>query len=456
MMDRRIEDSIRAWAARPANRPLLVRGVRRVGKTHSVERVGKEIAGNAFVKLDFQTDLELVSQLFEGPTNDVDGIVSRICAYKRVHLERDDAFIMLDEVQLCERALNSLRFFSGSGWRVAATGSQLGVDTKRRSLPFPSGVEQLTMHPMDFEEFLWAMGEGAMADDIRERAQSLEWYPAHREALERFRLFQVLGGMPLVVRTYIETGSIDEARVQQREIDMTYTADMTDPENGISGTAARKVWRSIPGQLLRTSTKKFKYSEVERGGRRSKLLEPIEWMASAGIVLVNELTQCSEAPLVPYSEDDGSFFKVYLADTGLMFYKLHVNPVQWLETVDSATLPVAPGVRGAMAENSVAQAFAANNLQTYYWTTPSSWGGRGELDFLLQDDQMRAIPVEVKSARNVRARTLLTFAERARSPYAVVLSANDFSLGTIDGIVELHNMPLYAAHCLDEGFVRVD
>lgn len=312
------------------------------------------------------------------------------------------------------------------------------------------------MRPMDFEEFLWAMGEGAMADDIRERAQSIEWYPAHREALERFRLFQVLGGMPLVVRTYIETGSIDEARVQQREIDMTYTADMTDPENGISGTAARKVWRSIPGQLLRTSTKKFKYSEVERGGRRSKLLEPIEWMASAGIVLVNELTQCSEAPLVPYSEDDGSFFKVYLADTGLMFYKLHVNPVQWLETVDSATLPVAPGVRGAMAENSVAQAFAANNLQTYYWTTPSSWGGRGELDFLLQDDQMRAIPVEVKSARNVRARTLLTFAERARSPYAVVLSANDFSLGTIDGIVELHNMPLYAAHCLDEGFVRVD
>lgn len=456
MMDRRIEAAIRTWAAQPANRPLLVRGARRVGKTHSVERVGREVSGNAFVKLDFQTDLELVSQLFEGPTDDVDGIVSRIGAYKRVRLERESAFIMLDEVQLCERALNSLRFFSGSGWRVAATGSQLGVDTRRRRLPFPSGVEQLTMHPMDFGEFLWAMGEGTMADDIRARSHSLEWYPAHREALALFRLFQVLGGMPLVVRTYIETGDIDEARVQQREIDMTYTADMTDPENGISGTAARKVWRSIPGQLLRASTKKFKYSEVERGGRRSRLLEPIEWMAGAGIVLVNELTQGVKAPLVPHSEDDGSFFKVYLADTGLMFYKLHVNPVQWLEAVDSATFPVSSDVRGAIAENSVAQAFAANDLQAYYWTPPASWGGRGELDFLLQDDQMQVIPVEVKSARNVRARTLATFVKRTQSPYVIVLSENDFSKDVTEGGVELRRIPLYAAHCLGEGFVKAE
>lgn len=456
MMDRRIDDKIRAWAAQPANRPLLVRGARRVGKTHSVERVGREVAGSAFVKLDFQTDLELVSQLFEGPTDDIDGIVSRIGAYKRVRLERGSAFIMLDEVQLCERALNSLRFFSGSGWRIAATGSQLGVDTRHRRLPFPSGVERLTMHPMDFGEFLWAMGERAMADDICEHACSLEWYPAHREALERFRLFQVLGGMPLVVRTYLETGSIDEARVQQREIDMTYTADMTDPENSISGTAARKVWRSIPAQLLRASTKKFKYSEVERGGRRIKLMEPIEWMAGAGIVLINELTQDAEAPLVPFSEDDGSFFKVYLADTGLMFYKLHVNPVQWLETVGSGTLPVAPDIRGALAENSVAQAFASNDLQTYYWMPPSSWGGRGELDFLLQDDQMRVIPVEVKSARNVRARTLATFVEHAQSPYAVVLSENDFSRSALNGGTECRNIPLYAAHCLGAGCVKVD
>ncbi len=455
-MLRRIEKTIESWATTPADRPLLVRGARRVGKTYSVESVGRRIAGEAFVKLDFQTDLELVSRLFDGPTDDVDAIVARIGAYKHVHLDRQNAFILLDEVQLCERALNSLRFFSGSGWRVAATGSQLGVDTKRRKLPFPSGVEQLTMHPMDFEEFLWAMGEDVMASDIRERADSLEWYPAHQEALRMFHLYEVLGGMPRVVRAYIESRSIDDARVQQREIDMTYTADMTNPANGISGTAARKVWRSIPSQLLRASTKKFKYSEVERGGRRTKLYEPIEWLSGAGIVHVNDLTTSVEAPLVPYEDEERSFFKVYLADTGLMFYKLHVNPDIWIGATQEDAFPLSSDFRGALAENAVAQALASNDLQTYYWTPPSSWKGTGELDFLLQDDLMRIIPLEVKSARNVRARTLTSFMQRAHSPYAYVLSENDFSRSVAEDGHEVRNVPLYATHCICGDCAHVD
>lgn len=455
-MRRRIEEYILHWAIMSSDRPLLVRGARRVGKTYSVERVGRDVAGDSFVKLDFQTDLGLVSRLFDGPTDDVDGIVARIAAYKHVRLDREHAFILFDEVQLCERALNSLRFFSKSGWRVAATGSQLGVDTRRRRLPFPSGVEQVTMHPLDFEEFLWAMGEDVIAADIRERARTFEWYPAHNEALRLLHVYQVLGGMPAVVSAYLETGRLDEARVQQREIDMTYTADMTDPDNGISGVAARKVWRSIPAQLLRPSTKKFKYSEVERGGRRTKLLEPIEWFEEDGLVHVNELTQSIEAPLVPYAEDEGSFFKVYLLDTGLMFYKLQVNPELWLDAVQTDTLPVSSDFQGALAENLVAQALASNDLQTYYWTPPSSWKGAGELDFLLQDDRMRVIPVEVKSARNVRARTLASFMKRARCPYAYVLSENEFSRSTTAEGVELRHVPLYAAHCLGEGCVRAE
>ena len=283
-MRRTIEPLIESWALSEFERPLLIRGARRVGKTYVVEEVGKRVAGNCFVKLDFQTDLDLIAPLFDGPTNDVDGIMARVAEYKRVPLERNSSFVLFDEVQLCERALNSLRFFSGSGWRVAATGSQLGVATRRRKLPFPSGVRQETMHPMTFEEFLWALGEEQMALAIRRHADSCEPYAAHREALRLYRLYQVVGGLPAAVRAFVETGSIDAARIQQREVDETYTADMTDPENGISGVAARKVWRSIPVQLLRSSTKKFKYSEVERGGRRAKLLEPLDWLAGAGIV----------------------------------------------------------------------------------------------------------------------------------------------------------------------------
>ena len=165
-MRRSIESVIESWATKDASRPLLIRGARRVGKTYAAEEIGRRIAGDAFVKLDFQTDLELIAPLFDCPTDDVDTIVARISDYKRTPIRKETAFILFDEVQLCERALNSLRFFSGSGWRICATGSQLGVATRKRKLPFPSGVRQETMHPMSFEEFLWALNEDAMARAI--------------------------------------------------------------------------------------------------------------------------------------------------------------------------------------------------------------------------------------------------------------------------------------------------
>ncbi len=453
-MRRTIEAIIEEWATERDSKPLLVRGARRVGKTYIVERVGRRVAGDGFVKLDFQTDLRLIEPLFNGPTDDVDAIVARIADYKRVALNKETALIFFDEVQLCEPALNSLRFFSGSGWRVCATGSQLGVATRKRSLPFPSGVRQETMHPMTFEEFLWALDEEQMANAIREHAQSLEPYASHRDALRYHCLYQVVGGMPAAVNAYVNSGSIDEARVQQREIDQTYTADMTDPENGISGVAARKLWRSIPSQLLRSSTKKFKYSEVERGGRRAKLLEPLDWLEGAGIVSINNLTNCLEAPLVPYDDAEGSFFKVYLADTGLMFYKLAVNPRLWLDAQEQGEVFGSSDFRGALAENSVMQALASNGLQTYYWMPPSSWKTTGELDFLLQTDRMEIVPVEVKSARNVKAKTFASFAEKARVPYGYVLSGNDYSRAQTDSGVEVRSLPLYAAHCIGDGCVH--
>ena len=169
------------------------------------------------------------------------------------------------------------------------------------------------------------------------------------------------------------------------------------------------------------------------------------------MVTVNELTECAEAPLVPYDEDEGSFFKVYLSDTGLMFYKLAVNPRLWLEAESSSSLPVSADFRGALAENAVMQALTANDLQTFYWVPPSSWGGSGELDFVLQDDQMRVIPVEVKSARNVRARTLATFMQHAHSPYAVVLSERNFGRGIDGSGCEVRELPLYASFCIGAG-----
>ncbi|MGI6033424.1 MAG: DUF4143 domain-containing protein, partial [Coriobacteriales bacterium] len=296
--------------------------------------------------------------------------------------------------------------------------------------------------------------EDAMASAIREHAEAAEPYAAHREALRLFRTYQVIGGMPAVVAAFASTGSLDEARIEQREIDETYTADMTDPDNGISGVSARRVWRSVPSQLLRASTKKFKYAQVERGGRRAKLIEPIEWLEAGGIVSINYRTSSDAAPLVPYDDIEGSFFKVYMADTGIMFYKLGVNPRIWLDEAGQGQVMPSSDFRGALAENGVMQAFVANDLQTFYWMPPNSWKDRGELDFLLQDDLGRVVPVEVKSDRNVKARTFSRLMEHSGAPYGVILSSNDFSRNADGGQAETRNIPLYAAHCLGENCVK--
>lgn len=446
-MKRKLEQTFEQWAQGTDSRPILIQGARRVGKTFLVETCGKRLFGESFVKLDFQTDLERVSAIFDGPTDDTERIISRICEYKRVTLKPESSLLLFDEVQLCEKALNSLRFFAASPWRIAATGSLLGVTVKQRKLPFPSEVRHIRMYPLTFEEFLWALGEEEMAQDIRVHAQIGEPYILHDRAMEYYERYLVIGGMPKAARTYCETGSFEAVREVLEEINITYTADMTDPDNGISAAAAKRIWESLPKQLLRASTKKFKYSEVIRGGRRTQFLEPLEWLEAAGVILRNDLTCDTLAPLVAFNDDEGSFFKEYISDTGLMFYKFGIDAEVFLDPKLKSLL--SSDFRGALAENSVMQTLRANGLSTYYWM-PSEKVGQGEIDFVYQDRLGRLIPVEVKSGRNVAAKSLARFMKDGRSPKAYRLSENNFSAVIHDNeSYTMYNLPLYAAFCLE-------
>lgn len=441
-MRRKMDDVVRSWATGGDPRPLLVRGARRVGKTFTISRICSEICPRGFVRLDFQADLERLESVFSGPTDDVDALVRRISEYKRVSLDPASTILFFDEVQLCERALNSLRFFEDSPWRVIASGSLLGVTVRKRHLPFPSGVRHVRMYPMDFEEFLWALGEESMANAIRKHAQTCEPYVLHDRALELYDRYLVVGGMPKSVRSYRDTRAFDESREALEEIDITYTADMTDPDNGISAAAAKRIWASIPKQLLRASTKKFKYAEVMRGGRRTSLLEPLEWLMAAGVVLRNDLTCGTEAPLVAFNDEEGGFFKIYLADTGLMFYKFGIEPQLFLDPTMRPLL--SSDLRGALAENQVMQALSSRGLTTFYWM-PSETVGQGEVDFILQTKRAEILPIEVKSGRNVKARSLKKLMHEGRSPYAVRLSEENFSRTVDDDGQELRGLPLYAS-----------
>ena len=443
-MERKLAAEIVAWAQSDDTHPLIIRGARRTGKTYLIEHLGHSLFRDDVVKLDFQTDLATIEKIFDVPTNKTDAIIQRISEYSGATITPKRTLIFLDEIQLSEKALNSLRFFSGTDWRIIATGSLLGVTVKNRRLPFPSGVRQLDLRPLDFEEFLWAVDEKPLADAIREHVAQPSSFILHDKALDLFHRFLTIGGMPKAVDAYRSTHSFTHVAEELREIDDTYINDMTDPDNGISGVSAKRIWDSLPKQLLRSSTKKFKYADVIRGGRRERLMEPLEWLEAAGLVLRNDMTRDTTAPLSPYRDEEGSFFKIYMADTGLMFRKFGIAAEVFLNPDVAAALSA--DFRGALAENFVMQSLTASGLHTFYWT-PSQ--GSGELDFVFQNQLAQTIAVEVKSARNVTSKTLARFAKESRCPIAYRLSERDFGTSQIAGTdTQLHSLPLYAAFAI--------
>nr|WP_274608226.1 ATP-binding protein [Bifidobacterium miconisargentati] len=415
-----------------------MRGARRVGKTYSIRRLGTEVFGDAdFAYFDFQTDLERLKGIFHN-TADVDGIVADLSAYIGKPIRRGSTLIAFDEIQLCEQALNSLRFFaSAGGYKVIASGSQLGVTLRDRTLPFPSDVRQVTLHPLDFEEWLWAMGDEQLADAIRDHYLSREPFSLHDMAMDKYRRYVVTGGLPAVVNEYAKDADLARAREIQSDIDATYTADIALYAPGETVVATQAVWQSIPKQLARETTRKFKYADVKKGGRERQYRLPLAWLESAGLVTLNEQTNDTSAPLE--ARDGGSFFKVYMADTGLLFNRYRLDARAWLS--DEMRVQLSARFRGALTENYVMQALAANGVPAYYWA--SGEGAQYEVEFVTQTGLGRLVPIEVKSGTNVRATSLKRFMAKADAPYAIRVSAKNYGYEN-----DLYGVPLYAAFCI--------
>lgn len=437
-MKRKIEAVVSAWLEAKDGRPLLIKGPRRVGKTYiAKEYLAGVIGPGHVVYLDFQTDLQGLESLFAG-RSDVGRIVGDLELYLGRSIDSASDVLVFDEVQLCDKALNSLRFFAQSDYRVIATGSLLGVTLSKyrqdgRRLPFPSDVRHVSMHPMDFEEFLWALGQESMAQGIRTCYEQARPYPRHEEALSFYRQYLVVGGMPRAVASYAASASFEEVREVQSEIDQTYVADMPMSQAAL----CRAIWDSVPRQLAREGTRKFKYADVARGGRANRFEEPLDWLESAGIISLNRQTNSCELPL--QARDGGAFFKAYMADTGLMYYKFGLAPNLLLMPESYSALSAA--FRGALAENYVMQQLEANGVRTYYWTPGDA---SGEIEFLTSTSRGDLLPIEVKSGENVRSRSLKAFMAKTSCPLGLRISAREFGQ---EG--PLKSIPLYAAFCIE-------
>ena len=348
---------------------------------------------------------------------------------------REKTLIIFDEVQLCERALTSLKYFCEDApeYHIIVAGSLLGVAVNRSKFSFPVGkVDMKTLYPMDMEEFMLALGETALVEQIKTCFQTDTPLPSalHDAALQLYRQYLIVGGMPECVMQYANTKDFLLIRHLQDTILASYLNDMSKYNNLNEIKKTRLAYDNITVQLSKPNTR-FQYKLVKKGARASEFENAIEWLMLSGIVSQVYRVEQIKKPLENYRDIDA--FKIYVSDLGLLCAKKDLTAPDILYMTDELN-----DFKGGMTENYVQVQLMSNGYRTYYWETDRG----AEVDFIIQRDG-KLIPIEVKSADNTRAKSLKLYMDRYQPAYAIKLSTKNF--GFEDG---KKTVPLYAAFCI--------
>jgi len=416
--------------------PLLLHGARQVGKTHIIREFGNTHYKNtAYVNLE--TD-PIASTWFDDNI-DPKRIIMLLEAHIKCRIIPKETLIIFDEVQSCERALTSLKYFNENApeYHIIAAGSLLGVAIKREKYSFPVGnVDSKTLYPFTFEEFLWAQGEDILVDEIKTAYESTTPLHAalHKRASDLYRIYLIVGGMPASILEHTNTGSLVTVPGVQSRIINDYIADMAKYASDSEAVRIRAAYNSVPAQLAKEN-RKFQYKVIQKGGSSTIFGEAIDWLETARVVNKCHSLTTPEVPLEVYK--DFTNFKLYMSDTGLLTMTSR-TPQEIVLNLDET----ANRFLGAIAENYVAQHFSANGKSLLYWRSDSKSGGQAEIDFVLQEGAS-VIPVEVKAGERVASRSLNVFVKKYNPPYSIRISGKNF--GFENGI---KSVPLYAAFCV--------
>lgn len=431
-MYRKISEYLEQWKESPHRKPLIVQGARQVGKTYSILEFGRTHYENV-VYFNFETNPRL-NQTFDEDISPA-YLISVLSHIAGQTIVTEKTLIVFDEVQLCERALTSLKYFceDAPDYHIIVAGSLLGVAVNRQSFSFPVGkVDMKTLYPMDMEEFLLALGEKELVHQIRQCFLHDSPMPSalHDAAMMRYRQYLIVGGMPECVLQFAGTGDYILVRHIQDTILASYLNDMSkyNTKNEIKKT--RLAYDNITVQLSKKNTR-FQYKLLKKGGRAAEFENAIEWLSLSGIVSQVYKVEQIKKPLENYRDIDS--FKIYVSDLGLLSAKKDLVAEDILYMSEELN-----DFKGGMTENYVQVQLSINGYRTYYWE--SSRGA--EVDFIIQREG-NLIPVEVKAADNTRAKSLNVYRKMYQPAYAIKLSAKNF--GFEDGI---KTVPLYAAFCL--------
>ncbi len=426
-MDRYIYSNLVAWKNSAGRKPLMLEGARQVGKTHLLKQLGQQEYEN-FYYLNFDETPDACS-LFEGSLS-AKSILSKLSVYFQTRITPDNSLICFDEIQECDGALASLKYFCEDApeYHIATAGSLLGVKLKG-SKGFPVGKVTLrNVFPLSFTEFLNALGKSGWVKLLKELSVH-DKIPTifHNELTDALKTYMFVGGMPEAVNKYVQVNNLEEVRQVQRDILRTYELDFAKHATAADAAKISLIWDIIPSQLAKEN-KKFIYSVIKESARAREYESAIQWLVDADLILKCYNVSKPGIPLNAYVNHE--FFKTYLHDVGLLGAMSQLR-AKVLLSGDA----LFQEYKGALTENFILQSLT-NHLgnQLFYWTSE----GKAEVDFLV-DMGGTPLPIEVKSGRSKQKRSLQVYRDKYTPRLAVRTSPMNMAF---DG--SLLNIPLYA------------
>lgn len=425
-MKRDIYEQLKKWKKSNRRKPLVLNGARQVGKTYSLKSFGKD-SYKKIAYLNFEKE-EKLKQYFD-ETLDPKQLVKILSIHTEVEINSRDTLLILDEIQECPKALNSLKYFceEANGYHVVAAGSLLGVKIAKEK-GFPVGkVNFLHMYPLTFFEFLTALGH----EQTREFLETYSSYeplpnPMHDKLMQLLKIYFFIGGMPEAVAEYTSSENLNIVREVQLEILEAYEKDFAKHAPPGEIMKITTVWKQTHRQLAKEN-KKFVFSAIRKSARGRDYEEAIQWLLDAGLIHKSWLVKSPKFPLSAYANNHT--FKIFLADVGLLGAQSNLSPKVIIEGDILFT-----EFKGALTENYVAQELIATQQnELYYWTSE----GVAEIDFLVEK-QHEIYPIEVKAGKSQKKKSLMVYNQKY-SPSKLIRSTT-MNLKH-DGSV--YNHPLY-------------
>lgn len=432
MLKRKALSFIKNWVNTKKRKCLVVLGARQTGKTYIIERFAEDNY-EEFLEINFK-EIPSSKDIFEGDLTVDAMIMAMKFRFPDKQIVPGKTLIFLDEIQECQEAITSLKFWATDDrFDVIVSGSLLGIDYNRAS-SYPVGyVDYLKMYGMDFEEFLWGMGiSEELISNLYKFFDGKSVIPnaVNSQMMDYFRQYIAVGGMPEAVQKYIDTKDFREVDKVQHNLLQGYLYDIAHYASAEEKVKAEKCYLSLSRQLLEKENHKFQYKEVEHGGRAQKYYSSIEWLLRADIVHLSKLVTTVKYDLGDYSRDD--FFRAYTTDLSLL---MAMKDFSFKQHIIENTL--SGNSKGGIYECAVADALFKKGYRLYFYKNETV---KKEIDIIIQKDG-RVVPIEIKSRNN-----------RAGSLKALINSSGDISCSykLIDGNAGeseegIITLPLYMA-----------